>query len=98
MALGPVGASRGAAAELGSGEGARSAPGAFGRVIDQMLGSANRQQVQADQAIQDLSLGKTDNLHSVMLAVAQADLSLRMIVEVRNRLTEAFQEVMRMQI
>ena len=43
-------------------------------------------------------MGQTDNLHSVMLAVAKADLSFRTILEVRNRLTDAFQEIMRMQV
>jgi flagellar hook-basal body complex protein FliE len=33
-----------------------------------------------------------------MLAVSQADLSFRMILEIRNRLTEAYQEIMRMQV
>jgi flagellar hook-basal body complex protein FliE len=72
--------------------------GAFGRLVDHLLGAANRQQVSADPAVQNLVTGQTDNLHGVMLAVAQADLALRMVVEVRNRLTEAFQEVMRMQM
>jgi flagellar hook-basal body complex protein FliE len=70
----------------------------FGQVIDQLLGDANGQQVQADQAVRELALGQSDNVHDVLLAVAKADLSFRMILEVRNRLTEAYQEIMRMQI
>lgn len=70
----------------------------FGRVIDQLLSDANSQQVQADQAVQELAVGRADNVHDVMLAVAKADLSFRMILEVRNRLTEAYQEIMRMQV
>ena len=44
------------------------------------------------------ALGRTDALHEVMLQVAQADLSFRFILEIRNRLTEAYQEIMKMQI
>ena len=43
-------------------------------------------------------MGETDNLHSVMLQMAQADLAFRLVLEVRNRLTEAYQEVMKMQV
>jgi flagellar hook-basal body complex protein FliE len=49
-------------------------------------------------AIRELATGQTDNLHEVLLTVAKADLSFRTILEVRNRLTEAYQEVMRMQV
>ena len=78
----------------------QSQPGevSFGRLIDQLLADANSQQVRSDQAVQDLAVGHASNVHDVILAVAKADLSFRMILEVRNRLTEAYQEVMRMQI
>src|SRR5262245_57200285 len=77
---------------------ARPGEGPFSKVIDQLLGGANNLQAQADKAVEDLALGRTDNVHGVMLAVARADLSFRMILEVRNRLTEAMQDVMRMQV
>src|SRR5262245_55842689 len=72
--------------------------GAFGRLIGQVLDQASAQQLQADQAVRDLATGQTDNLHNVMLAVAKADLTFRMVLEIRNRLTEAMQEIMRMQV
>jgi flagellar hook-basal body complex protein FliE len=72
--------------------------GGFVKVIDHLLGKASETQARADHAIEDLVLGRTDNLHSVMLAVAQADLAFRTILEIRNRLSDAFQEIMRMQV
>jgi flagellar hook-basal body complex protein FliE len=72
--------------------------GPFARVFDHLLSRINERELQADQAIQDLVLGKTDNIHNVMLAVAGADLTFRMILEIRNRLTAATQEILRMQI
>ena len=43
-------------------------------------------------------MGQTDNLHSVMLAVANADLSFQLFLEIRNRLTEALQQILQMQV
>lgn len=74
------------------------AAGPFTAMIEHWFSNASTQQTQADQAVRDLLMGRTDNLHSVMLAVAKADLTFRMMLEVRNRLTDAFQEIMRMQV
>lgn len=52
----------------------------------------------ADAAVQAIATGEAQDLHSVSLAVAQADLSFRLILELRNRLADAFQEVTRMQV
>ena len=70
----------------------------FVDVVEKLLGDANAGQLQADQAIRELASGNAENLHDVMLAVAKADLAFRTILEVRNRLTDAYQEVMRMQV
>lgn len=76
----------------------RPAGAPFMRVIEDLIGKASAQDAKAEQAVQDLATGKTDELHNVMLAVAQADLSFRLVLEIRNRLTEAYQEIMRMQV
>lgn len=79
--------------------GAAPAPdGVFARVLGHYLGQASAQQTVADQAVLGLATGQTEEVHQVMLAVAKADLTFRTILEVRNRLTEAYQEVMRMQV
>lgn len=72
--------------------------GAFTRVLTQYLGQASAQQAAATQAAIDLAMGKTEEVHQVMLEVAKADLAFRTVLEVRNRLTEAYQEIMRMQV
>jgi flagellar hook-basal body complex protein FliE len=62
------------------------------------LTAANTQEAQANLSIQQFALGKTDNVHDVLLAVTKADLAFRMFLEIRNRLTEALQEILRMQV
>ncbi|HEY1188276.1 MAG TPA: flagellar hook-basal body complex protein FliE [Gemmata sp.] len=52
----------------------------------------------ANDAIRALATGEAQDLHTVSLAVTQADLSFRLILELRNRITDAFQEVTRMQV
>src|SRR5262249_10525521 len=83
------------AALLGSGE---TSPSAFGGLLDRLLSQVNQQQTQADQAVQNLALGQTDQLHNVLLEVAKADLAFRLALEIRNRLADAYQEVTKMQI
>ena len=70
----------------------------FANLLERVLGGTAQSGAQAESAVRDLALGRTDSLHEVMLQVAQADLSFRLILEIRNKLTEAYQEIMKMQV
>jgi flagellar hook-basal body complex protein FliE len=59
--------------------------------------NTNQDQVQAEQAVQQLVEGKTDNVQQVVLAMAQAEMSFQLFMEIRNKLTETYNELMRMQ-
>src|SRR5579875_3485449 len=83
-----------AAAAVPAGSGA----GGFARLLTQFLGDAGNQQAQAEQAVNNVAAGRADNVHNVMLSMAKADLSFHLVLEIRNRLSEAYQEIMRMQI
>lgn len=72
--------------------------GPFARVIDKYLREARAKEQAADQAIMDLATGKTENIHEVMLAVTKADLTFRTVLQVRNRLIEAYQDITRMAV
>ena len=63
-----------------------------------LLSSANEQQLTAEKAVNELADGSTTSLHNVVLSAAKADLSFRLILELRNKLIESFQEIMRMQV
>ncbi len=77
---------------------AQPAGSGFLKLLDGLLNQVNATQGQADQAVRDLATGKSDNLHGTLLSVAKADLSFRLFLEIRNRLTDALQEIMRMQV
>lgn len=70
----------------------------FSNVLKSMVDNTNNSQLSADKAIQNLQSGKAEHLHEVMLAVEQADISMRMLVQIRNRALTAYEELMRMQI
>jgi flagellar hook-basal body complex protein FliE len=85
--------------ELASTSGTQPSGGAaFGGMLEDLLSGEAVASAKADHAIQALAAGKAEGMHTVTLAVAQADLQFRLILELRNRLTEAHQEVMRMQV
>ncbi len=70
----------------------------FGKMLDNMLNKVNDMQQNGDQAIAALHKGEASHLHEVVLAVEQADISLRMLVQMRNKALTAYEEIMRMQI
>lgn len=76
----------------------QSEKSAFGGVIQRFIADTNAQQLQADQSVQRLASGQSDSVHETMLAMAKADLSFRLFVEVQGKVIEAYQEVMRMQM
>jgi len=67
-------------------------------VIQRFVEDTNAQQLQADQSVEMLATGQSDSVHETMLALTKADLSLRVFMEVRNKVMEAYQDVMRMQL
>jgi flagellar hook-basal body complex protein FliE len=74
-------------------DGQRSFAAALGEAIQAVDG----QQIAADQESAKLAMGG-GNLHEVALSLEKADLALRVATKVRNRLVDAYQEVMRMSI
>ncbi len=70
----------------------------FQEALNGMIDSTNRAQVEADRAVEKLHSGEAKNLHEVMLSLEKADISMRMLVQVRNKVVEAYQEIMRMSV
>ncbi|PID73062.1 MAG: flagellar hook-basal body complex protein FliE [Desulfobacterales bacterium] len=70
----------------------------FRDVLSTMVNNVNESQQAGDKAIKKLQAGDADHLHDVMIKVEEADVSLRMLVQVRNKAQAAYEEIMRMQI
>jgi flagellar hook-basal body complex protein FliE len=75
-----------------------AAPADFGAWLSQSLDGVNQQLVRADQGLQSLATGDAQNLHQVMIALEEARVGMQLMVQVRNRLLEAYQEILRMQV
>ena len=73
-----------------------SAP--FAELLNNAITSAESQQAVSQAGVQSLLTGETDNLQSVVMGAAKADVSLQILLSVRDRLVSAHQEIMRMQI
>ena len=68
----------------------------FSDFLKESVADVNKTQVKADQSVASLLSGEPGSgLHETMLAVEQADLKMRLMVQVRNKAVEAYREIMR---
>lgn len=70
----------------------------FSAMLKDALKDVNDAQLQADDAVQKVLNGETKDIHSTMIALQKADVSLKMMLEVRNKMMDAYQEIMRTSI
>lgn len=70
----------------------------FSDTLKDAIQSVNQLQKDSDVKTQNLATGKSENLHETMIAAEKADIALRLMVQVRNKIIDAYQEVMKMQV
>jgi flagellar hook-basal body complex protein FliE len=70
----------------------------FSQLLEGLVQDANSAQKNSEALVQGLARGEPIDSHQVITALTEADLSFRTLLEVRNRLIEAYQEVQRMQV
>jgi len=81
-----------------SGIGATQTGGSFQNLLTNFVSEVNDKQNAANDAITGLMSGKNVSLHQAMISSEEASVSFSMMVEVRNKLLDSYQELMRMQI
>jgi flagellar hook-basal body complex protein FliE len=62
------------------------------------LQNTNDLQFQAKSAMEELSTGRNGNIHETLLSMSKAETSFKMVMQVRNKVLSAYQEIMRMQM
>ncbi|MEW6379325.1 MAG: flagellar hook-basal body complex protein FliE [bacterium] len=70
----------------------------FSEVIKEAIQKVDDLQSTADQNLQDFMTHKNKDLHEVMISWEKADTSLKLLMQVRSKVLEAYQEIMRMPV
>ncbi len=74
---------------VGSGE-------SFADRLREFVGEVDQTQKAAHTAADEYAAGRRNDLHGTMISMSQADITLRLLANVRNRVLEAYREIMRM--
>jgi len=75
-----------------------SGSASFGQLLQGSLDRVNRLQTEADANISDLATGKQTDIHQTMIAVEKADVSFELLMQIRNKLIAAYENIMRMPV
>jgi flagellar hook-basal body complex protein FliE len=70
----------------------------FGKMLSESIEKVNQYQADSDRAVKELVAGRNKNIHETMLTMERADTSLKLMMQVRNKVLEAYREIMKMQI
>jgi flagellar hook-basal body complex protein FliE len=70
----------------------------FGALVEQAVLKTNDQLQRAEHLGNEFAAGRVDDIHGTMLELSKADIELRFVGNVRNKVTDAFYELWRMQI
>ncbi len=84
--------------KLDSTSSSKEAGPSFADTLKEAVNNVNELHLDADRKAQELATGKTDDIAGVMIATEKADIALRAMVQVRNKIIDAYQEIMKMQV
>lgn len=70
----------------------------FGNLLEQSIAKVDRLQHEAEAVSRQLALGEQKDIHQTMIAIEKADIGMNLMLQIRNKLVTAFDEVRRMQV
>lgn len=70
----------------------------FGEMLKNTISEVNREQNSADDAVKNLATGRDKDIHHTMIEMEKASVSLNLVMQVRNKVLDAYQEIMRMSV
>lgn len=70
----------------------------FSEMLNDAMKDVNKQQVEGYNAMEDIATGKVSNLQEAIQQIEEAELSMKLALETKNKAINAYREVMRMQI
>jgi flagellar hook-basal body complex protein FliE len=72
--------------------------GDFSKVLKESINEINKLQEIGDKAMADLATGEVKDLHQAAIAIDKAEISMKLMLEVRNKAINAYKEILRTQI
>ena len=79
-------------------QGPQNAQPDFSTTLKGVLGEVNDLQIKSEEMLERFATGEVENLHEVVIAQQEAAIAFRLVQEVRDRLLQGYQELMRMQV
>lgn len=74
------------------------APGrSFWETLKKSIDQVNEAQIDADQALSDMLAGKQQDLHQTLIAMEKADITFQLMMQIRNKIVSAYEEINRIQ-
>lgn len=70
----------------------------FGKYFNDIMDRTNNKLLEAEKMTENFASGKVDNIHQVLIASEKANIALQFTLQVRNKIMDAYNEIMRMQI
>jgi flagellar hook-basal body complex protein FliE len=74
------------------------AGGSFLGSLKDAIAQVNEVQLDASQAVDKFVSGESENVHQMMMALQKADVSFQLMMQVRNKLVSAYEDIQRMQM
>ena len=72
--------------------------GSFQQMLKEGIDKINQTQSEADHGVKELLAGRNKNIHETMLLLEKADMTYKMAMQVRNKIIDAYREIMKMQV
>ena len=77
--------------------GQQNGPG-FKETVNNFIDDVNDLQLKAGESIENFASGDVENVHEVMIAMSKAEVSFKFMMETRNKLVDAYKEIMKMPV
>jgi len=76
----------------------KKSAGSFVDILKESINKANEIEKETDKEIQRLATMENTDIHTTMIAVEKADMTFQLMMQIRNKIISAYEEIMRMQV
>jgi flagellar hook-basal body complex protein FliE len=84
--------------QIKDGASANEDGGSFAKTLTGAIEKVNQMKIEADQSVQGLAEGKNVDIHQTMISMEKASVSLQLLMQTRNKIIDAYKEMMRMSV